>query len=282
MSAAAVTLDGRALELRVGESVLEACRRTGVPLRFSCGAGYCHTCRLQCVAGEIPSGAQRGLPPAQQEAGDVLACLCRPTSTLHLATVGERPDAPADELREPSPDARLWKELGQERVRAVLEDFYRQIYAEPRLAPFFDGVTIDRSIDKQYSFMRQLMTGDRVYFGDRPRNAHHWMVISGDLFDYRQALMRTTLRRHGLTPSQVRRWTRLEEHYRADIVKAAPWPRRVAGMDLPVEGYAREVLLEATVCDHCGEPIAAGEEVSYHVRLGHVSCARCAPATTPA
>ena len=182
----------------------------------------------------------------------------------------------AAEAGSPEPDPGLWQELGEgARVRAVLEDFYARVYQDPQLAPFFTGVTQSRSIDKQYSFLRQLMTGERVYFGDRPRNAHHWMVISDELFDYRQALMQERLEAHGLTDAQIARWTRLESHYRGDIVKGAAFPRRIGGVDQPLEGYAKQVLDSGTVCDHCGAAVDAGVEVTYHLRLGLVSCAAC-------
>jgi hypothetical protein len=135
---------------------------------------------------------------------------------------------------------------------------------------------MERSIDKQYSFLRQLMTAERVYFGDRPRNAHHWMVITEALFDHRQDLMVSTLLAHRLSALQIARWTRLEQHYRRDIVKSAACPRQLDGVDLPLDGYASERLSAATVCDHCAGEIDAGTVVRYHLRLGHVSCARCA------
>lgn len=187
------------------------------------------------------------------------------------------PDGEGEEISQPEPDPALWAELGDGRVvRDALEDFYARVYRDPQLSPFFLGVTLTRSVDKQYSFLRQLMTGERVYFGDRPRNAHHWMVISGDLFDHRQALMQATLRTHGLRESQIARWTRLELHYRGDIVKVHARPRRLGGQDLPLQGHDRQVLDVGTVCDHCGKAIDAHTEVTYHRRLGLVSCNDCA------
>jgi ferredoxin/truncated hemoglobin YjbI len=182
----------------------------------------------------------------------------------------------AAELSSPEPDPALWHELEDgTRVRAVLEDFYALVYQDEQLAPFFQGVTLSRSVDKQYSFLRQLMTGERVYFGDRPRNAHHWMVISDELFDYRQSLMQSRLGAHGLTDAQIARWTRLELHYRSDIVKSAAFARRVGGVDLPLDGYGRQVLDVGSVCDHCGSAVDAGTEVAYHLRLGQISCGAC-------
>lgn len=176
-------------------------------------------------------------------------------------------------------DLALWHELGDGKtVRSVLEAFYLKVYADDQLSPFFRGVTIERAIDKQYTFLRQAMTGEKIYFGDRPRNAHHWMIITHELFDYRQSLMVQTLREHGLGASQIQRWTRFEEYFRPDIVKSTAWPRVDDGVETFKEGFEHEVLSEATLCDHCGEEVASGVEVLYHRRLGTISCPDCAPA----
>jgi len=185
-------------------------------------------------------------------------------------------DGDSFDLAPPETDPQLWEEAGGPKMRAILEDFYREVYADPQLAPFFEGVTQQRLVEKQYSFLRQLMTGEKVYFGDRPRNAHHWMVIPGALFEHREAIMRRHLVAHGLNESQIARWMRLESHYRQDIVKSQAWPRRVGGVDLPLDGYGRQVLDEGTLCDHCGDALDAGTEVLYHLRLGRVSCPQCA------
>jgi ferredoxin/truncated hemoglobin YjbI len=368
MSTSVATLDGRRFEVRAGETLLDACRRNGVPIDFSCMAGVCHTCLLQAQTGQVPAAAAAGLTPQLRAKGYLLACRCRPdgdlallrpdprdrtttcllygvertgpfllwrfateralrcgpgqrllldiegcTEELEVTATNEcdveallrcaadsganlvdlpfgyefRVSGPLDrrecaELHPPSGDPQLWTELSDGRtVRAVLEDFYAVVYADPQLSPFFAGVTIERSIDKQYSFLRQLMTGERVYFGDRPRNAHHWMVISGALFEHRQALMRQALERHELSEGQRARWARLEAHYRGDIVKSKPWPRRVGGVDIDTDGYGLQVLDEPTVCDHCGAPVEAGVEVRYHLRLGDVSCPHCMSEALP-
>lgn len=183
----------------------------------------------------------------------------------------------SDEVRQPAPDPALWAELGDGQVvRQVLEAFYAQVYRDEQLAHFFEGVTMDRSIDKQYSFLKQCITGEKVYMGDRPRNAHHWMIISHELFDYRQQLMEQTLQAHGLTPQQIARWTRFEEVFRPDIVKSEPWPRRIGGIDVMREGFDEETLLVDSVCDYCGDEVRAGTSVLFHLRLGKISCPSCA------
>ncbi|MEK9951256.1 MAG: 2Fe-2S iron-sulfur cluster-binding protein [Curvibacter sp.] len=186
--------------------------------------------------------------------------------------------APAsDEVRAPAADPALWAELGQGRVvRQVLEAFYARVYADGQLAHFFEGVTMARSIDKQYSFLKQCMTGEKVYMGDRPRNAHHWMIISNELFNYRQQLMVQTLQAHGLTPGQIARWTRFEEVFRPDMVKSEAWPRRIGGVDVMREGFDEETLLVDSLCDYCGDEVRSGTPVLFHLRLGKISCPSCA------
>jgi hypothetical protein len=146
------------------------------------------------------------------------------------------------------------------------------------LSPFFDGVTKQRAIEKQYSFLRQLFTGEKVYFGDRPRNAHHWMVISEELFDYREVLMERVLGEHGVPAPLIARWRAVEERYRTHIVKDSPRPRRVKGEDFPLDGFQEVVTPVGILCDGCGGEVPQGQHVRSHVRTGKAYCASCVAA----
>lgn len=184
---------------------------------------------------------------------------------------------PSAELPYPDPDPELWAMLdGGALARRALEAFYAKVYADERLAPFFSGVTMARAIDKQFSFMKQCVTGEKTYMGDRPRNAHHWMIISHELFDHRQNLMRETLAELGLGDELIDRWTGFEEHFRPDIVKSSYWPRQVGDQLVHNDGFAHEVLGEASLCDHCQQELPVGTAVLLHRRLGTIACASCA------
>ncbi len=185
------------------------------------------------------------------------------------AAVAERP-------KDPPVDPEMWAALdGGNLLRAILEDFYERVYADPQLKSFFSGFTQQRLVEKQYSFLQQLMTGNKVYFGNRPRNTHHWMVISDALLDHREQIMVDCMRAHGLAEKWVTRWRAMEEYYRADIVKDQPFPRQINGVDLPLEGFEALVIDEGSLCDGCGCVIEAGETVRYHLRLGTIFCTRC-------
>lgn len=94
--------------------------------------------------------------------------------------------SPDKELPMPVTDPALWAELGQRRHRPRRAGFLPQGLRQRRAGTVFRSVTMQRVIDKQYSFLWQAMTGQKIYFGDRPRNAHHWMIITHELFDLRQ------------------------------------------------------------------------------------------------
>jgi len=183
------------------------------------------------------------------------------------------PRKPADR---PDPDPEMWAALHNgELLTAILTDFYTRVFEDPQLAPYFHGVTRQRLIEKVYSFMRQLFTGEKVFFGDRPRNAHHWMVISDELFNHREALMTTVLRRHGLAEHLIQRWRGIEENFRNDIVKQRAWVKVMAGVEMPLDGYGEMTVSVGTICDGCAGEIHPGEPVRYHLRIGSTYCQRC-------
>lgn len=176
----------------------------------------------------------------------------------------------------PSPSPELWAALGDgKKLMEVLQDFYGQVFQDDRLASFFHRVTKQRSIEKQFLFMRQILTGEKVYFGDRPRNSHHWMVISDELFDYRREIMESCLRKHGLSEPMVQRYSAIEEFFRRDIVKSRAFARVMGDVALPFEGFDEITMDVGTLCDTCEREVMVGEKAIYHVRLGKIYCSDC-------
>lgn len=175
-----------------------------------------------------------------------------------------------------APDPELWAVLAKDDLLGrILRDFYDRVYADPRLGHFFEGVTRQRAVEKQYSFLKQIFSGEKCYFGDRPRNAHHWMVISHELFDYREALMETCLRQHGLPPHLIARWRAAEEVFRKQIVKDAPRPRKLGGVELPLDALEDVDVTTGMLCDGCSGEVPPGTRVRYHVRTGRSWCPDC-------
>lgn len=176
------------------------------------------------------------------------------------------------------PDVEMWRALREgEGLYEILEDFYERVYEDSRLSVFFQDFTKQRAIEKQYLFLRSIFTGEKIYFGERPKNAHHWMVISNDLFDYRETLMEQCLRRYGLAEKLIQKWRAVEETFRKAIVKDKPMPKKIGGITVPVEGYADIELAVASLCDNCEAEILSGMVVKYHQRTGKIFCKKCAP-----
>ncbi|HTJ82880.1 MAG TPA: group 1 truncated hemoglobin, partial [Polyangiaceae bacterium] len=174
------------------------------------------------------------------------------------------------------PDHEIWLALDHgQKLNEILTDFYGVVFEDEILSPYFAGVTKERVIGQVYSFMRDHFTGERKYFGLRPRTGHHWMVISDAIFDHRERLMRAALVRAGLAEPLIERWLRFEEGFREDIVKATPWKLVVNGVEMPLDGFGEEELTSGTLCDGCERAIEVGERVRYHLRLGRTYCREC-------
>lgn len=178
--------------------------------------------------------------------------------------------------KDPLPDLELWAALQEGKLMMeILRDFYGRVYKDELLSPYFHGITMQRSVEKVYSFFKQVMTGEKCYFGDRPKNAHHWMVISEETFKYREELMMECQRRAGLPEEMIRRWIAIENYYKQDIIKAEPWKRVVGGVELPLDGFGEMIMDSGAICDGCGRIVEVGENVRYHLRLGSIYCEQC-------
>ncbi|HRQ63547.1 MAG TPA: FAD-binding oxidoreductase [Xanthomonadaceae bacterium] len=183
----------------------------------------------------------------------------------------------AEKLRMIAPDPELWAALDEGPVLTrILDAFYARVFEDARLAPFFHGVSRARAVQKQYEFLADVISGQRAYFGLNPFNAHHWMVISDELFDYRETMFESVLREQGLAEPLIRRWLALHERFRAEIVKAAPRGMVSQGVEQPYRVQSVERLDIDSVCDGCGKAIPAGSPSRYQHRIGALHCAGCA------
>lgn len=174
------------------------------------------------------------------------------------------------------PDLELWDALGQGAVLTdILTEFYTALFDDPLLSPFFQRTTKQRAIEKQYNFLQDVFSGTKLYFGEKPFNAHHWMVISDELFDYRENMLFDIVRRYGIPDRMIHRWAAIHEMFRRDIVKSTARGLVQHGVEVNLEGYCHETLGVGSVCDGCQEEITAGDTVLMHNRTGEIYCAAC-------
>lgn len=257
---------------------------------------------VPCVSGdESPTGVRAGRASTTAfedlpEASGHLLYLCGNPEMVHdaryraiLSGIDRRdifadpfenagPVEPRDreKLEATGPDPEMWQALDEgAKLREILEDFYEQVYEDPRLSPFFHNVTKDRAIAQQYAFLRDVFTGRQDFFGMRPFNAHHWMIISDDLFDYREDLFEAVARRHGVPEALIRRWSAFHELFRREIVKTRERGMIMQGREYLHEGYSIETLDIGTLCDGCHREMEAGSRGRMHNRTGNLFCMDC-------
>ncbi len=88
--------DGKLIEVAEGQTILDACLRSGIYLPHACGHGLCGTCKTQVTDGEIDHGEASAfaLMDFERDDGYVLACTATLMSDVTIeADVEEDPDA---------------------------------------------------------------------------------------------------------------------------------------------------------------------------------------------
>ncbi len=77
-------IQGRALTVPPGQTLLQAGRKAGLDLPFSCTVGGCGTCRHRLISGQVSMPAQSCLSEAERAAGQILLCVARPLSPVEV------------------------------------------------------------------------------------------------------------------------------------------------------------------------------------------------------
>ncbi|MEQ8238692.1 MAG: 2Fe-2S iron-sulfur cluster-binding protein [Cyclobacteriaceae bacterium] len=282
-----IKIEERFVECHRGETVLDALIRKGEPVRFSCKEGVCKTCRMTLVEGEVPRHALR--PFLHLEDHSFLPCLSKISGDIEVGYPSDyrfpenhEPISPFEHTEEtskdkPAPNKRLMNRLLEgDLLNEILHAFYTEVYEDELLSPFFKSVTKQRSIEKQYNFLSMLFSGEENYIGALPRNAHHWMVISDELFDYREEMMIKHMRLKGLEQEYIDIWAEFQEYFRSRMVKSKPWLKIIDGYSYPMNGLEETVTTIGMICDKCHAVIDEGDTIKYHSHSGEAFCLACA------
>jgi phenol hydroxylase P5 protein len=75
---------GRTIEVEDGQTILDASLRAGIYLPHACGQGYCATCKVTIVDGDVDHGSASNfaLMDYEREEGKCLACCAMPESDV--------------------------------------------------------------------------------------------------------------------------------------------------------------------------------------------------------
>ncbi|MCK5903136.1 MAG: 2Fe-2S iron-sulfur cluster binding domain-containing protein [Cocleimonas sp.] len=276
-----ITYQNKKYTCRPNETVLEVLLRNRISIPFSCKKGVCHVCVMHCQHGQPSVLSQQGLEATVKEKNHFKPCQCIPISDMEIEPhLVKKRSAPTKIKKAktdyPPPDPEMWEAMEQGVLLSkILTTFYDAVFDDVILKPYFIGVTKMRLIEKVYSFHYQMFTGENVFFGERPRSSHHWMVISDEIFEHRQQLMEKSLKRHQLAPHLIKRWLDYEALYRNDIIKDKPIKKILFGEEVPLEGFEPLVMEFSSLCDSCQGEISVGDTVHYHTRMGTVYCLEC-------
>jgi ferredoxin len=85
----AVHPDDRIVDVRAGETLLDAGLREGLPMPFECRNGGCGVCKCTLVHGEVRLQAHQdcALSAAERAAGKILLCCAEPLSEIEITYV---------------------------------------------------------------------------------------------------------------------------------------------------------------------------------------------------
>jgi len=87
-----LTVANRQWTVAAGSNLLDALNQSGVPVPYSCRAGSCHACLVQCVTGDVRDSRPDALSPVQRDQGWRLACQCQVVEDVQIHTFDPQRD----------------------------------------------------------------------------------------------------------------------------------------------------------------------------------------------
>ena len=93
-----LTVAGRQWTVAAGSNLLDALNGAGVAVPYSCRAGSCHACLVQCVGGDVRDSRPDALSPAQRDQGWRLACQCQVVEDVQIHTFDPQRDGQAAQV----------------------------------------------------------------------------------------------------------------------------------------------------------------------------------------
>ena len=108
---------------------------------------------------------------------------------------------------------------GREAVERVHRRFYDTIFEDAWLGRFFFGKSEDALVKKQTDFMVACFGGINDYRGEPPGIAHMHMLITDEMLDLRETMLRDAILAEGLSPEIADRWIAVDATFRSAIVK---------------------------------------------------------------
>jgi len=116
----------------------------------------------------------------------------------------------------------LYEQLGGEAaVNAAVDQFYRHVLSDDRIAHFFEGVDMERQAQKQKAFLTMAFGGPHNYTGKDMRDGHAHLVAQGlndSHFDAVAENLAKTLQELGVAQELIDQVLAIAESTREDVL----------------------------------------------------------------
>lgn len=115
----------------------------------------------------------------------------------------------------------LYQQVGEERLKAVITEFYKRAFTDPIIGHFFFHFDREHLTAQQIDFARSLLGGPNRYQGKPLKAAHTPFQIRKPHFGRRQVLMAEVLFDLKIPENLQKAWLEREEKLRPLIVNRA-------------------------------------------------------------
>jgi hemoglobin-like flavoprotein len=108
---------------------------------------------------------------------------------------------------------------GIEVIRKIHVKFYDILFEEPWIGQFFAGKVPKSLVLKQTQFMSMAFGGKNEYKGETPAVAHMHMLITNEMLDYREKILRKCILDEGISEELCNKWIEVDHFYGSFLVK---------------------------------------------------------------
>ncbi len=106
-------------------------------------------------------------------------------------------------MKQTEPEVSLFERLGgTPGVNRLIGQFYRNVFADPTLRPYFEGVELDKLQRMQAEFFSTALGGPSAYSGRLMQHAHQGLHIRPEQFQAFVGHLFETLKEHELTEDE--------------------------------------------------------------------------------
>jgi hemoglobin len=107
----------------------------------------------------------------------------------------------------------LLEKYGLVKTTQVIQEFYEDVLADPKLGHFFDRVSITELAEHQAVFLSMVMGGNRGHTHGEIEHAHSPLGIGHEEFEAMIAHLETRLHSNGFIPEDVDRIIGIYKEY---------------------------------------------------------------------